>query len=462
MTPSRGGIRLEKLNKQKRAKYITVVNKTLTEEKISEFRQIFLALHSSDQLDVFRSLNQENRTKVYSYLSPKEFATVFSSLDVREQKRYFLELAEEYSSTMFNDMFTDNVVNFLTEINIERAEKILDKMDQDKAEQVRSLLSYAEETAGSIMTKELIRISSTDKVASVLEKLREEAPNAEIIYYLYVANPSKELVGVVSLRDLIVSDPDEIIEDVMSKNVVSVVEDLDQEDVARIIQKYDFLAVPVVSKQNHLLGIITVDDIMDILEEETTEDFEELSATKGSSDIGLTGFQTAKMRAPWIIALMFLGLLTAGVIGYFEETLETVVLLSVFIPMIMDSAGNVGTQSLTVAVRGLALGNIKQGGFWRTIKREMTAGFLLGLVSMLSITILISILYGNWILAVIVGVSILCTLTVSTVVGFIVPIVINKLKFDPAIASGPFITTINDVLGLIIYFSIATLLMEFL
>ncbi len=462
MAPSRGGIRLEKLNKQKRAKYFKVINNTLTEEKIGEFRQNFLELHSSDQLDVFRSLNQENRTKVYSYLSPKEFATVFSSLDVREQKLYFLELAEEYSSTMFNYMFTDNVVNFLTEINIERAEEILAKVDQDKAEQVRSLLSYAEETAGSIMTKELIRISSTDKVASVLLKLREEAPNAEIIYYLYVTNPSKELVGVVSLRDLIVSDPDKIIEDVMSKNVVSVVEDLDQEDVARIIQEYDFLAVPVVSKQNRLLGIITVDDIMDILEEETTEDFEELSATKGSTDIDLSGYETAKMRAPWIVALMFLGMLTAGVIGHFEETLEAVVLLSVFIPLIMDSAGNVGTQSLTVAVRGLALGNIKQGGLWRMIKRELTAGFLLGLVCMVSITALISVIYGNWILAVIVGVSLLCTLTVSTVVGFIVPLVINKLKFDPAIASGPFITTVNDMLGLVIYFSIATALMHLL
>ncbi|GAA4075562.1 magnesium transporter [Amphibacillus indicireducens] len=453
---------MEKLNKHKRHQYSKMVVDTLKNEKINEFRHTFLDLHPSDQLDIFISLNQDARAKVYSYLSPEEFANVFSGLDIREQKLYFLELAEEYSSTMFNYMFTDNVVTFLAEINTERADAILANMDKDKARHVKRLLSYAEETAGSIMTKELIRISSTEKVSNVLERLREEAPTAEIIYYLYVTNVNQELVGVVSLRDLIVASPEETIENIMSKKVISVEEDLDQEDVGHTIKKYDFLAVPVVSKENHLLGIITVDDIMDILEEEATEDFEELSATKGSTDIDLSGYETAKMRGPWIIALMFLGMLTAGVIGYFEETLEAVVLLSVFIPLIMDSAGNVGTQSLTVAVRGLALGNIKQGGFWRMIKRELTAGFLLGLVCMVSITVLISVIYGNWILAVIVGVSLLCTLTVSTVVGFIVPLIINKLKFDPAIASGPFITTVNDILGLVIYFSIATALMHLL
>ncbi|WP_440896499.1 magnesium transporter [Amphibacillus sp. Q70] len=453
---------MEKLDEKKREQYTKVILAALHKENKKGFRHSFLELHPSDQLDIFIALNQKERKQGYAYLKPEEFSEIFSGLDIREQKLFFLELDEDYSSNMFNHMFTDNVVTFLTEINPERAEAILSKMDIDKAEQVRSLLSYTEETAGSIMTKELIRISTTETVANILERLRKEAPKAEIIYYLYVVNLERKLVGVVSLRDLIVAPPEETIGNVMSTKVISVTEDMDQEDVGRTIKKYDFLAVPVVSKQNRLLGIVTVDDIMDILEEETTEDFEDLSATKGSTDINLSGYETAKKRVPWIVALMFLGMITASVIGYFEETLESVVLLSVFIPMIMDSAGNVGTQSLTVAVRGLALGSIKAGGFWRMIKRELSAGFLLGLICMVSITILISIFYGNWVLAVIVGFSLLCTLTVSTVVGFIVPLIINKLKFDPAIASGPFITTLNDVLGLLIYFSIATALMDFL
>lgn len=453
---------MEKLDEKKREQYTKTILDALHNGESRKFRQSFLALHPSDQLDIFISLNQEERIQGYKHLSPEDFAEVFSGLEIKEQKLFFLELDEKYSSSMFNEMFTDNVANFLTEINPERAETILGKLDPDQAEHVRNLLSYADETAGAIMTKELIRISTTETVADILKRLRLEAPDAEIIYYLYVVDPERKLVGVVSLRDLIVASPEEVIENVMSTNVVSVPEDMDQEEVGRIIKKYDFLAIPVVSKQNRLLGIITVDDIMDILEDETTEDIEDLTATKGITDLDLNGYETAKKRAPWIITLMFLGLITGGVIGYFEETLEAVVLLSVFIPMIMDSAGNVGTQSLTVAVRGLALGNIKKGAFWGMVKRELSAGFILGLISMVLITGLISIVYGNWMLAVIVGFSLLCTLTISTVVGFIIPLIINKLKFDPAIASGPFITTVNDVLGLFIYFSIATMLMEFL
>src|SRR5690625_3730978 len=190
------------------------------------------------------------------------------------QKLFFLELDENYSFNMFNHMFTDDVVNFLKAINSERSANILLHMDKEKAQKVRGLLSYAPEIAGAIMTKELISISSTDIVADVLEKLRTEAHNAEIIYYLYVVDPARTLVGVVSLRDLIIASPSEVIENIMSTRVISIAENMDQEDVGKLIKKYDFLAAPVVSKQNHLLGIVTFDDIMDILKSEVTEELD--------------------------------------------------------------------------------------------------------------------------------------------------------------------------------------------
>ena len=452
-----------KLNKKTREQYTKLILDALHDGDMKQFRKTFLELHPSDQLDIFVTLDKVSRNRVYSYLSPKEFAEIFGGLNISNQLLFFLELDENYAFNMFNHMFTDDVVNFLTEINDERADTILSKMDTDKAQRVKALLSYAPETAGAIMTKELISISSLSTVEEILSKLRDEAPNAEIIYYLYVVDEENKLVGVVSLRDLIIATPTILVKDIMSTRVVSVPEDMDQEEVGHLIKKYDFLAAPVVSKQNRLLGIVTVDDIMDILEDETTEDFGEISATKGATDLNLSGFVTAKKRAPWIIALMFFGLITAEVIGGFEETLEAVVLLAVFIPMIMDSAGNVGTQSLAVAVRGLALGTIEKGGFWRMIRREFSAGVMLGLICMVLITILISLRYGgNWMLALIVGISIFCTLSVSTVIGATVPLIINKLKLDPAIASGPFITTVNDILGLLIYFSIATSLMMYL
>lgn len=451
-----------KLDRKNREQYTTSLLEALHKSKMKKFRKKFLELHPYDQLDVFITLNKDERLKVYSYLSPEEFAVIFGGLSISHQQNYFQELNENYSYQMFNHMFTDDVVNFLKEIDSDVSDKILASMDQPKAEKIKSLLAYTHETAGAIMTKELISVSLTDTAEKVIEQLREEAPDAEIIYYNYVVDSSGKLVGVVSLRELITAPPHEIIKNIMSTQVVSVPENMDQEDVGHVIKKYDLLAAPVVSEQNRLLGIITVDDVMDILEDETTEDFGEISAARHATDMNLSALTAAKKRSPWIIALMFFGMITAGIIGYFEETLESVVLLAVFIPMIMDSAGNVGTQSLAVAVRGLALGTIEKGGFWRMISRELMAGLLMGVLCMVLITGLITILYGNWLLGVIVGVSLLCTLSVSTVVGSTVPLLINKLKLDPAIASGPFITTVNDILGLLIYFSIATSLMDVL
>src|SRR5690625_4187197 len=384
-----------KLDRKNRGQYTKSMLHALHTSKMKQFRKKFLELHPSDQLDIFITLNKDERQKVYSYLSPEEFSVIFIGLSVTHQEHYFQELNKSYSSQMLNHMFTDDVVNFLKEINHEAVESILTSMDKEKAEKVKSLLAYTHETAGSIMTKEFISISSTDSAGSVIEQLREDAPDAEIIYYNYVVDSKGALVGVVSLRDLITAPPQETIDNIMSTQVVSVPEDMDQEEVGKFIKKYDFLAAPVVSKQNQLLGIVTVDDVMDILEDETTEDFGEISAVRDATDMNLNAFTSAKKRSPWIIALMFFGMITANIIGQFEETLEAVVLLAVFIPMIMDSAGNVGTQSLAVSVRGLALGTLEKGGFWRLIRRELGAGFLLGVICMISITLIISVKIGR-------------------------------------------------------------------
>ncbi|HLQ73185.1 MAG TPA: magnesium transporter [Bacillota bacterium] len=449
-----------KLNSKNREQYMNVIFDALQYENEEQFRGVFLDLHPSDQADMIKQLSKEQRAIVYTYIKPEEFALTFENFNIEDQQVFFSELDEAYTSHMFDEMFTDDVVYFLASIEDEKAEHIIDKMTDEKAEEIRVLLSYKEETAGSVMTKELVSISSINTVGNVIEQLREEAPSAEIIYYNYVVDEDHSLVGVVSLRDLITSSPGKLIKDVMSINILSVPVEMDQEDVANVIKKYDLLAVPVVDKHKRLLGIVTVDDIIDILEEETTEDFGEISGSKGTFDINISPLVAARKRSPWIITLMFFGLITGSVIGSFEETLEAIVLLAVFIPMIMDSAGNVGTQSLGVAVRGLALGTIEKGSFVKIIRRELSTGALIGLICMVLITALIALFYGNPILGLIVGVSILITLTVSAAIGAIVPLIIDKLNFDPAIASGPFITTLNDIIGLLIYFSIATALMD--
>lgn len=452
-----------RLDEQNREQYAKLILDALETENKEQFRNNFLELHPTDQVEIFVSVEIEKRERIYRYLFPKEFAEIFGGLEIKRQKEVFQELDETYSSNMFNNMSADDVAYFLVELKDEKAQEILQKMNKEEAVSVKELLSYPPETAGAIMTKEFVSLSSTDRSSNVIEQLREFGPEAETIYYLYVVDELDKLVGVVSLRDLIIAPPDKRIETIMSTRVVSVADDMDQEEVAMLIKDYDFLAVPVISKQQHLLGIITFDDVIDIIEEETTEDLGEISAAKGATDVNVSSFTAAKKRAPWIVLLMFFGLITAEIIGQFEETLEQIVLLAAFIPLIMDSAGNTGTQSLAVAVRGLALGTIHKKSIGKMIKREFGTGVMLGLICMIMLAATITILYqGNWMIAVIVGVTIFLTLSIATVIGSTVPLIINKLKLDPAIASGPFITTVNDILGLLIYFTIATSLLEFL
>lgn len=451
-----------KLTDQNREQYAQSIMNALTSENIEQFRQLFLELHPQDQLDFFLTLKKEQRTHVYQYLSSEEFSDIFEELELEDQKNILQELHESYAQDMISHMSADDVADFLGEIHEEKANEIIEGLEDDDAKDIKELLGYEEETAGAIMTKEFINIRAAAQVRDVINLLRNEGPDAETIYYLYVINDKHELAGVVSLRDLIIADPDTKVEEVMSSRVVSVKTSDDQEDVASLIKKYDFLAVPVVTSHNKLVGIITVDDILDVIEEEATEDFGEFAASRGATDITLSSFTAAKKRAPWIILLMFFGMITANVIGQFEETLETYVLLAGFIPLIMDSAGNTGTQSLAVAVRSLALGTLEKKGLSKMLMREFGTGLMLGLMCAIVLMLIIPLLHSSYWLAIIVGLSIFLSLSIATVIGTIVPLIINKLKLDPAIASGPFITTVNDILGLMIYFTIATSMIHLL
>ncbi len=456
------GLTVVELNESTRDEYMDHIIKAAMQNDIEEFRHLFLELHPADQTDVFLHLEELERKRIYEFLSPEEFAEIFEGLEVDEQKNIALELNDHYAAEVFNNMYADDVADFLSELQQENVSDILKSMDDEDADDVRELLAYEEETAGAIMTKEFISIKAYDTVGDVIELLRQEGPDAETIYYLYVVDEKERLAGVTSIRDLITSISTEKIENIMSTRVVSVHEKTDQEEVAQLIQKYDFLAAPVVNDDNTLLGIVTVDDVLDVIEEEATEDLGEITAARGSTDVTLTSFQAAKKRAPWIILLMFFGLVTAEVIGRFEETLETVVLLAAFIPMIMGSAGNTGTQSLAVSVRALATGTLEKRGLWKTIIREFSTGLLIGMMSGAVIALLLAIFYRDPLLGGIVGVSIVLSLGMASVIGTTIPLVINKLKLDPAIASGPFITTLNDLISLMIYFTVATSLIQYL
>lgn len=450
---------MEKLNEQAREEFVELIAESLHQERIETFRELFLDLHPADQAEVFLELDEE-RSVVYEFLSPEEFAEVFDSFEPEVQKEVALQLNDQYAAEVYNNMYADDVADFLGELEPRQMTHILQAMDQEDANDVRELLAYEEKTAGAIMTKEFVSIKAADTIDAVIEQLRREGPDAEMIYYLYVVDERDKLAGVASIRDLIVADSDRTVAEVMSSRVVSVHVEDDQEEVAQLIQKYDFLATPVIDSEGRLVGIVTVDDALDVLAEEASEDIGEISGSRGSTDVSVNAFKAARLRAPWIILLMFLGLFTAQVIGWFESTLESVVLLAAFIPMIMGSAGNTGTQSLAVSVRALATGNIERKGLWRTISREFSTGIMIGVASGIVITILLYLFYGEPLIGIIVGFSIMVSLGVASVIGTLVPLVINKLKLDPAIASGPFITTLTDIISLLIYFTVASSLIQ--
>lgn len=441
--------------------------KATNENNRKKFRKLFLQLHTNDQVELFHLLYPENRKKVERFLEPAEFAELFEWMDPADQTEAYEAFSAEYVANLFHFMKIDNVVNFLSYRDDEETLALLDQLSATERSKIEEMLAYEPETAGSIMTKSFISIFAENTVQQTVNMVRTFAKETEMVYYIYVLDKESKLTGILSLRDMIVHPEDTKAEDVMLTQLAFVRDNDDQEAVARKIQDYDLLALPVLDKNDVMLGIVTVDDVMDILVEETTEDFNEFSAirkTKTKTERGEeSAWQTARLRMPWIIILIFLGMISASLISSFEETLNQVVVLAAFIPVIMDSAGNVGTQSLAVAVRNISMGETRtREEFWKNILKELLAGMMIGLAAGTVMAIVAGVFYQNMTLALIIGFSLFVTLSLSTVVGAVIPILINRLKIDPAIASGPFITTINDAMGLLIYFSIATKLLHML
>ncbi|MFD2045365.1 magnesium transporter [Ornithinibacillus salinisoli] len=443
-------------------KLIQALQHALEKERIEEFRNSFLDLHPYEQAQFFTEIEPEDRFKVYTYLSPEEISDLMEHIDLEDIEAFFTEMDPSFAAMVFSDMATDDAVDILNEMEKDKVASFLTIMEKEAADEIKQLLHYEEKTAGSIMTTEFISVYKTQTVKQTMDQLKKEGPDAETIYYMYVVDEDKRLVGVVSLRDLIISDFDTLIEDIMNEKIVHVSVADDQEDVAHMIRDYDFLAVPVVDFQKHLLGIITVDDILDVIDEEASDDYSKLAGIADVDRPDGNSFTAAKKRLPWLIILLFLGMLTASLIGQFENTLNEVGYLAIFIPLIAGMAGNTGTQALAVAVRGLATGEYGNSGKLSLILREAGTGLITGTVCGIVITVVIFLWYDNFYLGLLVGISIMAALVVATLAGSLVPLLMDRLKIDPAVASGPFITTINDIISILIYFGIATAFMNLL
>ncbi|MCI0130774.1 MULTISPECIES: magnesium transporter [unclassified Vagococcus] len=447
----------EVLNKEEQEKELLSL---LQRQDMELFREKFLDWHLYEQGQFYLSLDKKERHLMYAYLSPKEMADM---LDVIEEDHegltdYITEMSPNYVVAILESMYTDNAVDILSQLEEETARKYLDRMKPETSVNMKKLLHYEDKTAGSIMATEYVSIVANQTVRSALTLLKKKAQEAEIIYYVYVVSPSNQLVGVISLRDLIVSDDDMMIEDMMGERVISVNVNEDQEEVAKMIRDYDFLAIPVVDDNNHLLGIITVDDIIDVIDDEAASDYSGLAGV----DVEATtesSFQAALKRLPWLVTLLFLGMSTASLISHYEVLISEASILAVFISLITGTAGNAGTQSLAVAVRKLAVSDDKELNFFSLVMSEILTGIITGAVTGVVIFLVVGFWKQNFPLGLVIGIAMLCAITIANLAGSLIPILMEKLGFDPAVASGPFITTLSDLTSVLIYFNIAGLFM---
>ncbi|WP_027962934.1 magnesium transporter [Halalkalibacillus halophilus] len=454
---------MDKLEFENKDQIWEKINLAIKNDQIDHFRAHFLELHPYQQAQVLQELDSTDRKLVYTYLSPEEMAEILQHVDFEDVGPLFSEMDPRYVAQILDDMSTDDAVDILNYLEKFEVTSYLALMNKQEASEIRRLLQYEERTAGSIMTTEYIVVNQNMSIKDAMHHLRREAPDAETIYYIFVVDDDKKLVGVISLRDLIIAEDDWQVKDMMSERVVYVPVTEDQETIAKLMRDYDFLALPVVDYKDHLLGIITVDDILDVMDEEASDDYSKLAGVTDMNRTDQSAIEAAKKRLPWLIILLFLGMITASLIGQFEDTLEQVAILAVFIPLIAGMAGNTGTQALAVTVRSIATGEISKEGFLTRLKRESLTGVLTGVTCGIIIVLVVVVWPpGGIYLGLVVGISIVVSLFVATIAGAFLPILMHKLNVDPAVASGPFITTINDIIAVIIYFGTATLFMHLL
>ncbi|WP_411844403.1 magnesium transporter [Salinicoccus sp. HZC-1] len=436
----------------------------LKDDNINDFREAFLALHNYEQSEFFLEIDEPARTRLYHFMSPEEVSDFFDSLELEpdEFEEIFDTMDARYAANMLGAMQYDNAVDILNEVSKEKLTSFLTLMDKEDARVIRALMNYEEDTAGGIMTTEFVSVTSLMTVREAMRHLKHMARTSETIYYVFVVDEDRKLAGIMSLRELIIADDDEYIGDIMTERVVSVRVSDDQEDVAQIMRDYDFLAVPVVDYQDHLVGIITADDIMDVIDEEASEDYSRLAGMTEIEPTTDSSLSTAKKRLPWLVGLTFMGMITATMLTTFEDTLAQVAILGAFIPIIGGMAGNTGTQSLAVAVRGIATGEIQDASKLKLALREMGSGVITGLVCGLVLFTIIVLMYQSAVLGLIVSFSLVIAMTLATLLGTMVPLAMARVGIDPAVASGPFITTANDIISLLIYFSLANAFMSYL
>ncbi len=429
---------------------------------LQEAKSILQPVQPADIAEAIEGLPEAMHALVFRLLPKTEAIEVYEYLDYSVQEHLIQELKSQDVRDIVDKMSPDDRARLFDELPAKVVNRLLEQLSPAEREATAQLLGYEADTAGRIMTPELIYLKENFTVTQAIERIRSQANVSEIIYYLYVTDTARRLTGIVSLRELVVSQPEQTMGEIMTREVVFVHTDTDQEEVAKLIQRYDFLAVPVVDKEQRLVGIVTVDDVIDILQRETTEDIYALGGgvqSDGDNYFQMSLLQVARKRVVWLFVLLITNTVTGTIIKSQEDILQQVVILTAFIPLLTGTGGNVGAQSSTVVIRGMSTDEIRSLKIWQIIGREAIAGAFLGLMLGTIATIWAYFLQGRPEVAFIVGTSLVAISVIASVAGSALPFLFRAFRLDPALMSAPFITTAVDVLGVLIYFNLARVIL---
>lgn len=410
--------------------------------------------------EFLEELSDENRIFVFNIMDSEQCAEVLTYIDEDIREDIVEKISDEKLKDIIDNAFIDDAVDFLSDAPAELVSKVLRNTDTGRREIINRLLNYPENSAGSIMTVEYVELNIKNTVDEAMKIIKVTGEDKKTLYSCYVTDDNRNLRGVVYLKTLIFSKGDEIIKNLMNDDYISVNVDDDREYVAQLFKKYNLIAMPVTDMKGALVGIITIDDIVDVIDEESTEDIEKMSGLVPSEDeyLKTSVWTLSKNRILWLLILMVSGTLTGSIIGKYEDILSSVVILASFVPLLMDTGGNAGSQASTLIIRGMALGEIRTRDIFRVIWKEMRVGVLCGLcLGSVNFLRLMIFSHQNFLINFTVSLSIVCVVVVAKTVGCILPIIAKKLKIDPAIMAGPFISTVVDVITLLIFFNLSNI-----
>ncbi len=444
-------------------KIIEDVTNLIEAKRISELRKYLENINSADFPSILENIDDEKIIMVYRLLSKEKAAEVFVELEHDDQERLINCLTDKEIKNVMNELFMDDAVDLIEEMPSNVVKRILANTKAEDRKIINELLKYPDDTAGSLMTTEFIDLKENMTVEKAFEVIKAKGLQKETVYNCYVLATDRKLLGVLDIKDLLIAETDQLVKEIMDTNVIEVQTLEDQEEVSKMFDKYDLVAIPVVDKENRLVGIITIDDAIDVMQEETSEDFELMAGITSSSDdsyFKTSVFSHAKSRILWLLLLMLSATITGTITTHFEGAIAALPILVAFMPMLMDTGGNCGSQTSTLIIRGLATDEISTKDLLKVIWKEMRVAILVGTVLAVVNGIRIAIQYQNILIAIVVAITLILIVLAAKLIGGILPIVAKKMKLDPALMASPIITTIVDIFSVTVFFGLSTLILK--